>query len=147
METGIVYCAQAALWAVALWRVGVGASVVVLALNVSGSWIVGDALDGYSRATAMNLLDLGLILAMRAWGSGARDRIIAALALGMIFCRSSYMAAPYIDRHSYAAALNCAVALQLIVCGGMADGFGQRIDDWLARVWPWGSRALRYVAT
>ena len=147
MEQTALYCAHMALWLAAIWRAGGSVSVLVLAVNLSGSWIIGEATTGYDRAVAMILLDLGTILALRAWGEGARDRLVAALALAMIFWRSTYMAAPYINQWTYAATINCAVALQLIVCGGLADGLGRSVDSWLSRVWPRGARALRHVAT
>jgi hypothetical protein len=145
-ETTAVYAAQLGLWCLAVWRVGCRPSVLALAAAMTASWLVGNALHGTDRDVANALLDLGTILAIRATSCGARDRQVCAIALALIVWRCVYMAGPYIDHYPFAVVVNCAVALQLIVAGGMMDGAGRRIDRWVHRLPDRGARAIRYVA-
>lgn len=128
-----------------LWR-RLGNLAWLMFASMVCSWIVGYRLGGIDRIVAMVMLDLSLILAVRALYSGARARIVAAVSLCLILVRAAYMGGSYIPHPIYAATINSAFVLQLLIGGGMADVIGVWIDSRLARVWPWGARALRHVA-
>lgn len=128
-----------------LWRRLGTLSWLMLASMVC-SWIVGGELTGVGRATGMIMIDLATILVIRVHFSGARARLVAAVALGLIVLRWLYMAAPYVGHGVYAVAVNSAFVIQLIIGGGMADDVGRWIDNRLDSLWPWGARALRNVA-
>lgn len=128
-----------------LWR-RMGPLAWILLASMVCSWIVGFRIGGIDRITAMVLIDLSLILTIRAFASGARARLVAAVSLGLIVLRAAYMVSPYISHHTYAVIVNSAFVVQLVIGGGVADGVGRWIDNRLSRVWPWGARALRYVA-
>lgn len=128
-----------------LWR-RLGDLGWVLFASMVCSWIVGYRLGGIDRDVAMVMLDLSLILIVRAVCSGARARLVAAISLCLIVLRGAHMGGSYIDHEPYAVLVNCAFVLQLFIGGGLADGIGHWVDHRLARVWPWGARALRHVA-
>lgn len=147
-ETLAVYGLQGLLWFVALWRVGARPCVVVLGVNLFASWIIGEAFIGNDRAVAMILLDLITILTLQELRTGPHERLVAALALAMIIWRTaSYAIIPYTGRHTYAAALNCAVTVQLLIAGGWIDQWGRSLDHRLDRLHPRLARAVRHVAT
>jgi len=110
------------------------------------SWVIGYRATGVDRAVGMILLDLATILTIRAYFTGARARLVAAVSLGLIVLRTAYMAVPYMGHTVYAVTINSAFVVQLLIGGGMADDVGRWIDNRLSRIWPWGARALRHVA-
>lgn len=137
----VVHLAALAL----LWR-RMGPLSWLMLSSMACSWIVGYRLGGVDRTVAMILIDLSLILAIRTSIEGARARLVAAIALCLIVMRASYMGIPYISHTVYAVIVNSAFILQLLIGGGVADVVGRWIDNRLSRIWPWGARALRYVA-
>lgn len=146
-ETLAVYGLQGLLWFLALYRRGARPCIVVLGLSLAASWWIGEVFAGNDRAVAMILLDLALVLVLQELHTGAHQRLVAFLAVVCIGIRASYASVPYTDRHTYAAALNCAVVLQLLIAGGWCDQWGRSIDDRLDRLHPRLARAVRNVAT
>ncbi len=148
METVIVYAAHAALWAMAARRVGIRPVVVILGASTVASWAVGAIYSGNDQTVMMMMIDLCTILALRATGQGARDRMVAAVSLCLIPWRCAHIAdgGQYIDYWTYAAAVNLASALQFLIGGGVVDVVGRGIDDWVGRVSGRLQRALRVVA-
>ncbi len=147
-ETLAIYGLQSLLWALALWRVGAVPAVAVLGINLMISWWLGELLEGNDRAVAMIMVDLATVLLLQEWHVSAHERLVAALAVLMIAWRAaSYAIVPYAGRHTYAAALNCAVVLQLLIAGGWIDDWGRSLDRWLDRLHPRVARAVRDVAT
>lgn len=128
-----------------LWR-RLGDLSWILFTSMVCSWIFAFRLGGVDRIVAMVMLDLSLILIVRAVCSGARARLVAAVSLGLIVLRGAYLGDQYINHSHYAVLVNCAFVLQLLIGGGIADGIGHWVDRRLARIWPWGARALRHVA-
>ncbi|PTR06466.1 MULTISPECIES: hypothetical protein [unclassified Novosphingobium] len=148
METIIVYAVHAALWAMAARRVGIRPVTIILSASTVASWAVGAIYSGNDQIVMMMMLDLCTILALRATGHGARDRMVAAVSLGLIAWRCVRLAdhGQYIDYWTYAAAINLASALQFLIGGGVVDVVGRGIDDWAGRVSDRFQRALRMVA-
>lgn len=144
-ETLAIYGLQELLWFIALWRMGAKASVAVLGVNLALSWIIGEAFEGNDRTIAMILIDFATVMIMQEMRVTAHERLISALAVLMIAVRLIFK--PYMDHHTYAAALNCAVVLQLLIAGGCIDQWGRSLDRWLHRLDPRLARAVRHVAT
>lgn len=144
-ETLAVYGLQGLLWFIALWRMGAKPCVVVLGVNLALSWLIGEALAGNDRAVAMIMLDFATVMIMQEYHAGPHERLVALLAVLCIANR--FMLKPYMDQHTYAAALNCAVVLQLLIAGGCIDQWGRSLDHWLDRLGPRLARAVRHVAT
>ncbi len=144
--TTIVYSAHAFLLLYAFYRAGQQPVMWALFTSMICSWIIAARFGGIDRTTVMVLLDLALILCVRAVCEGARARLVAAVSLGLIPLRAAYMGIP-IEHPIYASFVNCAFVLQLLIGGGMLDDAGRWIDRSLSRVWPRGARALRHVAT
>ena len=148
METVIVYAAHVALWAMAARRVGIRPVVVILGASTIASWAVGALYSGNDQTVMMMMLDLCTILALMTMRQGPRDRLVAAVSLGLIAWRCAHIAdgGQYIDYWTYAAAINLASALQFLIGGGVVDVVGIGIDDWTGRVSGRLQRALRMVA-
>lgn len=145
MLTVAVYSAMLALYVVALRRVGLRPVLIILALSMACSAAVGASLGGPARVVGFILCDTFTLFAIAVWRDRARDRIVALVSWLGVWWSMTYANA-HVNYATYAAGLNCAAAFQLIVAGGMADDLGRRIDDWVGRRWPWGARALRFVA-
>lgn len=143
METAIVYAAHTALWAMAFHRVGPRPVIAILAASTVLSWTICSLYQGNDRVVMMMMLDLSMIVALRVCHGGARDRMVAAISLGMIFWRCLHIADGdrYIGFWTYAAAINCAAAAQFLIAGGVADGIGRSIDHWAGHL----SHRLQYL--
>lgn len=146
-ETLAVYGLQGALWFGALYRCGVRPAIVVLFFALPASWWLGELFDGNDRAVAMMLLDYGVVVALLHMHIGTHERLVALLAQVCIGIRGAYVSVHYTDHYTYAAALNCAVILQLLIAGGWCDQWGHGIDHWLDRMDPRLARAVRNLAT
>lgn len=146
MLTAAIYTTHLMLLIAAFRRAGLRPVLFILAGGMALSWIAGAYLGGPPRIVAHIMLGLFTIFAVKVWHDRAHDRLVALLAYAGIVWAVVYMVNPYVDYWTYAAGVNCAAAVQLLIGGGMADDLGRRIDHWLDRAWPWGAGALRSVA-
>lgn len=147
-ETLAIYGLQGALWFAALWRMGARPCVLALGVNLAVSWCLGEALVDDDRKVAMIMVDLATVLYLQEKHVSAQERLVAALAVLMITWRGfSHVIDPHLAHYTYAAALNCAVVLQLLIAGGWVDQWGRSLDRRIDRLHPRVARALRHVAT
>jgi len=145
--TTLIYATHLALLLYAFWRIGPKPIMWIIIASMVCSWIIAYRLGGIDRITSMIILDLALILSVRALCEGARARLVAAVSLALIVLRAAYMTIPYMGHSIYASIVNFAFVLQLLIGGGMVDDVGRWIDSRVSRLWPRGARALRNVAT
>lgn len=146
MLTALIYTTHLCLLIAGFYIAGRRPVLFILALAMAVSWVAGAYLGGPARVTGFILLDLFTVFAIRVWHDRPRDRLVALMSFIGICWAVLYMAVPYMNYWTYAAGVNCAVAVQLLIGGGMVDDLGRRIDHWLDRAWPWGASALRSVA-
>lgn len=146
MLTAAIYTMHLLLLIAAFWRVKARPVLFILAGGMALSWVAGAYLGGPDRIIAFILIDLATIFAINVWHDRAHDRVVALIAFTGIVWAVLYMAVPYINYWTYAAGVNCAAAVQLLIGGGMADDLGRRIDNWIDRAWPRGASALRSMA-
>lgn len=144
MLTAAIYTSMVMLFVAGIRRVGVRPVLIILALSMASSAAVGATFDGPARIVGFILCDTFTIFAVAAWRDRDRDRVIGLVSWACIWWSLGYNN-QYMDYAIYAAGLNCAAALQLLIGGGMLDDVGRHIDDWLDSRWPRGARALRYV--
>lgn len=145
-ETVAVYGLHALLWAVALWRQGARPCVLVMLPALALSWWLGEALDGKERIVANMMIDLGIVVALREMPVGPQEKFVALIALMTIPLRGAYATVPYMGHYTYAVGVNCAVAAQLLIAGGLIDDWARRADRWLDRLHPRLARVARHVA-
>lgn len=152
LETGLVYAVHGAAWAIAVRRVGFHPAVTVLGLAMCASWAIGEAYAGPTRDVLNIMVDLSTVITLMVCrqhcACGARDRLIALVAQSLIFWRCVHIGGgQYIDHWAFAAVVNCAVLLQLLIAGGLVDVIGRSIDHRLGRLHRGLQRALRVVAS
>lgn len=141
-----IFALSLALLLAGFHRVGFRPSLIILSVAMLAAFLSGLYLGGPSRVVALILVDLCTIFAVKVWHDRSHDRLVAAVALGSIIWTVAYIKVPYINYLAYASGLNCAAVMQLLIAGGMADGLGRRINDWLDSVDPrWGD-VVRRVA-
>ena len=141
-----IFAFSLALLLAGFHNVGFRPVLITLAFAMFAGFMSGLYLGGASRVIALLLIDLCTIFAVKVWHDRAHDRLVALIALTSICWAVLYMAVPYINYWTYAAGVNCAAAMQLLIGGGMADDLGRRINDWLNRLSPRWADALRSVA-
>jgi hypothetical protein len=141
-----IFALSLALLLAGFHRVGFRPSLIILAVVMLAAFLANMYLGGPSRIVALILIDLCTIFAVNVWHDRKHDRLVGLIALFGIVWAVAYMVVPYMNYWTYAAGVNCAAAMQLLIGGGMADDLGRRIDHWLDSVWPRGAHALRSVA-
>jgi len=143
----VIYTLHLCLLMAGFYIAGPRPVLFILAGSMAASWVAGAFLGGPDRIVAFILLDLFIVFAISIWRDRTRDRIVGLVSFLMIGWATAYVGVSHMDYRTYAAGVNCAAVVQLLIGGGMADDLGRRIDHWLDRIWPSGARALRYVAT
>lgn len=103
-------------------------------------------LSGPDEVVGFIVISYIALIANEASRHSVRDRPVSLICLVSIACSVFYAAGGLMTYWVYVAVLNCALAMQILVAGGMIDFLARRFDDWLCRVWPWGSRAVRFLA-
>ena len=131
MITALVVALLAALQAVAIWRRPDQVTWILVACFAVAVIVAGNV-PLPERFTVLALLDYALVAAMIGpWAvtHSRRAQIIGAIGLLKLLGRLTYASHPYMDHWTFAAVMNCAFAVQVIVAGGMADGIGRWLSD------------------
>lgn len=131
MTTAIILALLASLQVVALWRrpdrvTGILVSCFALAV------IFASYAPVQERFVLLAILDLVLVTSMIGpWAIliDRRAQLIGLIGTAKLMARLTYASNPYIDHWTFAAAMNCAFAAQIIIAGGMADGIGRWVSD------------------
>lgn len=151
MQTAIVDAILGALVLVALFH-RPGKIATVVAATFIAAISLGPLLAGVSQEAFLALLDYAVVFAMlMIWTKhdDMRAYTIGAIGLSKIvfaFAFSPSVGFLHAENWVFAAALNCAFAAQVLVAGGMVDGVGHRIDDFLRTHLPRRYRLLRNAA-
>ena len=145
----LIELAQALLLIVAVLWTG-GSDRMMLAL--SGAFIislaVSDAFTGIDRAVALSILDCAIVFAAsRIWITyhDLRGWWIGMIGFGKIAARLGYASEPHVSHLVFAATVNTAFIAQVMIAGGMLDGLGRWIADYLRNAGPRRARLLRNV--
>jgi hypothetical protein len=146
---GLIELAQALLLIAAiLWTGGNDRMMLALSVSFVAAVAVGNALSGIDRAVAMSALDAAIVAyASRIWVShnDMRGWWIGWLGFIKISARLGYASNPAVSHYLFAAGINAAFFAQVIIAGGMLDGLGRRIADYLRHAGPRRARLLRNV--
>lgn len=145
-ETLAVYAVHVGLLMMGIARLGPRPVLLLLASALMATWVAGAILGGPERVIAFILIDYAVILLNEVFRSHKRERSVGGLSVIALIWSWSYASGSYINYWTYAAGLNCVVALQLLIGGGMADDLGRRVLDWIARRSPRAANALLFVA-
>lgn len=135
-----------ALSAIALWR-DKGWAAFTLASCFALSAAIGPVITAQPDHDAvMIVFDLAVVLGMRTWCSGVRAYAIGVIGLSVIVLRTVHIGSLAMGHFAYASAINGALACQLLIAGGLADGVGRWFGGWCDRVMPRVAGVLRHVA-
>lgn len=129
------------------WRGGNDRLVGWMALLFAVSEWAGLAFTGTDRQAALGVLDAALVsIAAREWISGydLRGWWIGLLGFAKIALRVGFVGLE-LDHMTFAAVVNATFIVQVFIAGGMADGLGRRLSDYLRGLGPRGARLLRNV--
>lgn len=144
MQMTLIYIGFGALlfWA---WRRSGDRVVCTLAAAFIASLLLGLLSRSLERQVASIMAELAVVYGMRFWCYGRRAYFVGLTGFFVIGIRLSYMSGLHVNHSLFAAAVNAAFAVQVVISGGGADGVGRLFDDWLLRVWPRGSGLFRNV--
>jgi len=139
VETAAIFTLQGLLILYALYRGKSDRIVLTLLAGWIAASAIGPTIDDMHRQVPLSVIDalIGVTMAllwtakvdMRAWWIGV-------IGFAKVGARITYVSGPYIDHWWFAAAINCALLLQIMVAGGLLDAIGHRLDDMLRRVAP-----------
>jgi len=136
--TAIVDAVLTVLLIAAMVRRG-GALTWILVTAFAASSLAGPLLHGIDRVAVLATIDAAIVLGMAAvWTHTYSMTAYSIGFVGMVKCglRLTYATNPHMDHYVYAAAINCAFALQVLIAGGYTDALGNRLDGMLRRVLP-----------
>lgn len=137
MTTLVVFTACALLVIWALYR-RPDATTVTVALSFVVAVALSIIIPGREVRTALAVLDAAVVLALLAvWAQWHSHRARHIAGIGLLKCAWAvpYTVFPYMNWNTYAAALNGAFVVQVLIAGGAADGIGAWIDRHARSVW------------
>ena len=151
MQTAIVDAILGGLVLVALFH-RPGKIATVVASTFIGAISLGPLLSGVSQEAFLALMDYAVVFSMLViWTKRDDMRAYAIGAIGLTKIVFAFAFSPtvgflHVGNWGFAAALNCAFAVQVLIAGGMIDALGHRLDDLLRHHMPRRYRLLRNAA-
>lgn len=146
METAITFGLQGFLIVLALFRGKADRIVLVLLAGWVLASAVGPLQNAMQRQVPLSVIDALIGVAMALLWTAADDMRawwVGVIGFANVGARLTYISGPYIDHWWFAAALNCALFLQITIAGGLLDAVGHRLDDLLRRLAPRRHSLLR----
>jgi hypothetical protein len=146
MLTALTYSALVIMAALAMLRDKGWASTTLVACFALSAWLGPKIKAQPDHDAVMIILDLAVVYGMRLWCSGPRAYAIGVIGLSAIVLRTMHIGGLDIGKFSYALAINGALAIQLLIAGGFADGVGRWLGGGVNRVMPRVAGLFRHVA-